>query len=163
MRWLALKHLQQKRKERQDAHWSYVQSVLVGVGNLMGTWGFIERQIGTLICNHFPHAPEKLRKNGLPSTLEQKIKYLVEIAKDERMPEQLRLEIREWVSELHRLRLHRHLIAHGTLFQRNTFSVRWYVHELTLRGDRPEFPAHSFKDKDLRTKQNDIGQARGQE
>src|SRR3546814_13030891 len=105
----------------------------------MGTWGFIERQIGTLICNHFPHAPEKLRKNGLPSTLEQKIKYLVEIAKDERMPEQLRLEVREWVSELHRLRLHRHLIAHGTLFQRNTFSVRWYVHELTLPGDRPEF------------------------
>jgi hypothetical protein len=141
---LALKHAKKIREAQRIAQWQYVQSVLVGVGNLMFTWSGIERQINTLICAYHHDAPEKLRARGLPSNIGEKVKYLVEVGRDERLPSQLRRAISGWVPELNRLCRHRHLIAHGMVFQRNRNSTEWYVQELVLKGDMPVYKEHFF-------------------
>jgi hypothetical protein len=156
VRALGLRHLATVRKERSDANWAYVHSVLSSIGTLMMSWGLIERQINTLICQYHYIAPEKLRRKGLPSSLGEKINYLVAIAKDERLPISLRSSIQEWIPAIGRLRSHRDWIVHGNLAQVGR-SLRWRAQLLTLRGDEPAFEDRYFTNDELQAKVREIG------
>lgn len=156
VRGLALKHLKAVRQRQREAQWTYAQSVLVGVGNLIFSWSFIERQLNTVICQYHHHASARMKKHGLPDSIGAKITYLVEVGRDERVPESLRKAINDWIPQLNRLRHHRHLIAHGTIFQRNRNSTEWYVQDLTLRGDTPTFREEFFTNEQLNEKSREI-------
>ncbi len=153
---LGLRHLATLRKQRDDANWTYVQSVLASIGSLMMSWGLIERQINTLICQYHHIASDKLRTRGLPSSLGEKIAYLVVIGNDERMPSVLRSAIKEWVPAIGRLRSHRDWIVHGNLSQVGR-TFRWRAQLLTLRGHEPAFEDRYFTNDELQERMREIG------
>lgn len=121
----------------------------------MMSWGLIERQINTLICQYHHIAPDKLRRRGLPSQLGKKIDYLVAIGNDERLPNHLRSAIKGWVPAINRLRSHRDLIVHGNLSQVGR-SFRWRAQLLTLRGQEPTFEDRYFTNDELQEKAREI-------
>lgn len=152
---LRLSRLIVQRTRHQEENWQYVQSVLIGVGNLIRTWSFIERQLNTLICNYHPIASDKVREHGLPMSLERKIKYLIILSKDERLPITLRDAIRVWVPDLNRLRHHRHWIVHGNLSQVGR-TQKWRAQLLTLKGNGPTFEDRYFDSAELLERQREI-------
>jgi hypothetical protein len=129
--------------------------VIAGLGQTVQHWSFIERQLNTLVCNYHPYAPDRLRKNGLPSSLGEKIRYLVQVSKDERLPAELTQSIRSWVPDLDRLRKHRDWIVHGNLSQVGR-SLRWKAQLLTLKGGGPVLEDRIFENDDLNERQREI-------
>ena len=157
LRFLAIKYVTKARAERRDANWKYVHSVLASVGNLISSWGFIERQINTLIAGHYPHADERLRRDGLPSSLTSKIKYLHAMSKDERLPADMRSSLSEWIPEIGRLKRHRDLVVHGN-FAQIGMEMRWRAQLLTLKAREPHFEEHILSHEDLQQKATEIHQ-----
>ena len=156
LRFLALTHLKKVRTKQADIAWQYTQSVLSGVGTLIFIWAGVERMLNTLICSYHPHAPTKLKARPLPSDLHSKIKYLVEIRKDSRLPEELRDKIADWIPRLGRLSEHRHRVVHGLMFQRNRYSTEWYAQQTTMKEGSPEIHEFKLGNDDLIAKQREV-------
>jgi hypothetical protein len=157
LRKLGLMHIQSVRAKQREAQWRYTQTVLIGVGNLIGTWCGIERQLNTLICQYHPFATEKVRRKPLPDNLTAKIDYLVSISQDTRLPDGFRQKVADWVPRLGRLRNHRHLIVHGMIFQRNRSSTDWFAHRLTMQDGNPKIEEIQLSQDGLNQKQREIG------
>lgn len=156
LRGLALWDLRKVRADRSNARSRYENSVMSGIGTLIFIWGGIERQLNSLICFYHPYAPAKLRAKPLPDNLNQKILYLVEIGRDPRVPDRVKHKITSWIPKLGRLREHRHLIVHGTVFQKDRASKRWFAHRLKMNAGWPVVEEIELSNDDLNTKLDEV-------
>ena len=158
LRRAGLSDLKRTRVRKKSIRDQYEISILSGVGTLIFVWGSIERQLNSLICFYHPHSSDRLRDNGLPDSLKQKIQYLVEIGNDPRVPDQTKLKIKEWIPKLGRLRNHRHLVVHGMMFQKNIGSMQWFAHRLKMNAGWPVVEEVELDANELMDKLGEIGE-----
>lgn len=139
----------------QRARQDYALSVMTGFGNFLQSWGVVERIADTLIAGYFPHAVDKIRQNGLPSSLGDKVKFLIVMANDERLSPDLKPKFKHWASEIGRLSHFRHLVVHG--FFSKVGPLVWEGQMLTLKGSDPTFVRKRFTNEQLNEEFRKIG------
>jgi hypothetical protein len=138
-----------KRKYQLNARWTFDQSVLSGVGLYVTLWAGVERMLNHFIVAYHPHRPPKLKT--LPRDLMFKVKYLSEVAKDERLPEQLRQHIAEIAADLGRESDYRHNLIHGYGFRRRQLgNLNWTFQWIDLRGKEPKLVEETYSHEEMR-------------
>jgi len=150
LRRLMLLDLKSTRKKLADAVWAHEHSILTNLGLYVTLWAGIERMLNTFIVNYHEHASEKLKRNGFPSTLKQKITYLASVSQDTRLPDGFRLAVKEWVQEIGQQRDYRHMLVHGVGSRRRSyFRHEWTYQKLTIAGDQADLEEKVFTNDDL--------------
>lgn len=154
VRWCAYRYAQQIRVKQNDAKWSYVQSVLVTVGNMTITWAGIERLLDELIA-WYQHNCTDLSKPH-PLSLQNKLKYLRVMQCDERFTDETREFLRKVRIEAKRLGNERHEIIHGMLWHRGGFSLEWKTQRVVYDGPNAGLTHRTFHNDDLRRLSREI-------
>jgi hypothetical protein len=134
LRKIALINLYDVRKKRTEAFWEADKSTILLIGTYVNTWAGIERVLNEFIVLYHPNRIEKLN-DLMPDSLEQKIKYLAAVSNDQRIPIELRQDLRRWVECIGRERSFRDLLVHGVGFpEKNLFERNWKFQSIKLRG-----------------------------
>lgn len=144
--------LRRRRKERAhylNARWTYDQSVLSGIGLYVTLWAGVERMLNQFIVAYHPHRPASLKV--LPGDLQSKIKYVAEVAKDQRLAQELRRHFRELASDLGRETTYRHNLIHGYGFRKRQLgNLSWTFQWIDLRGKEPTLVEETYSHEEMR-------------
>lgn len=154
VRWCAYRYAQQIRANNNDAKWSYVQSVLVTVGNMTITWAGIERILDELIA-WYQHNCTDLSKHH-PVSLKNKLEYIRIMQHDDHLTNETREFLKKIRIEAKRLGSDRHEIIHGMLWHRGGFSLEWTTQRVTYKGPNAGLSHRTFHNDDLQRLSREI-------
>ena len=123
---------------------------MTSIGVYVNTWAGIERMLNTFIVQYHEFANGKLKENGFPSTLNEKIGYLATVSKDTRLPVDFRSSVSSWVERLGQQRDYRHMLIHGLGVRRlSYFEQEWTFQKLTLKGSKAKLDFKKFSSEEL--------------
>ena len=132
-----------------NARWTFDQSVLSGIGLYVTVWAGVERMLNQFIVAYHPHRPPTLKVP--PRDLQSKVKYLSEVAKDQRLPPELRGHIGDIAADLGRESVYRHNLIHGYGFRRRRLgNLSWTFQWIDLRGNEPKLIEETYSHEEMR-------------
>lgn len=146
LRWCALQYAFKQRAKRADTRWEYRQSVLVTVGNVTIIWAGVERMLDELIA-YWQHLATDLSKEH-PRSLKNKLDYLKDIQKDERLNGAIREFLRVIRIEAKRLGDERHDIIHGLLHNIGS-TLDWRTQRVIYEGPYARLQHRRYTNDDL--------------
>lgn len=148
-RWLLLQRRRKERAYHLGARWGFDQSVLSNIGLYVSIWAGVERILNQFIVSYHPHRPASLKVP--PGDLQSKIKYLAEVSKDQRLPQEIREFFNEIASDLGREIAYRHNLIHGYGHRKRRLgNLDWTFQWIDLRGKTPKLTEQTYSHEEMR-------------
>lgn len=126
--------------------WNYRQSVLVTVGNITIMWAGVERMLDELIAHWQILATDLSQEH--PKSLSNKLNYLKNIQRDERLNDSIRQFLRATRIEAKRLGVERHDIIHGLLHNLGS-TLNWRTQRVIYDGPFARIQHRYYSNDDL--------------